>query len=400
MSISSLIKVALVWNAPFKLIDITTKFEPYVEGLRAIGIDTITVCPVGTEGGYLYPTIVFKDHHDLACANFWRKLGCSAAAIINWHRMTDILLAMKEGGVQSIAITDSDGQLDIRDYPWANLRFCTLLQPSLRNKLAAAKNWLYRWLFQAGLERLQLLHNVEAAYVTTFAGEGPKELFQKFLLRHGNKALVARIAWLPYPVASEFCTGKITVLRSRRIVAVGRWDSPQKDSYLLKQVISLLATSGAGIEIFIAGKGGEQFTNLAAKFNCVQIVGVKSKKEIRDLMAESRCLIVTSRWEGGPIVAYEMLALGGTVIGAPIPAIRGILSDGRFGKMSQSRRPDAMAKAILAEMDAWENNERDPEAISNYWRSIVSPVEVARRMLYLLGTSGSIGILSGSAPCE
>ena len=45
------------------------------------------------------------------------------------------------------------------------------------------------------------------------------------------------------------------------------------------------------------------------------MLGIQPRERIRELMAECRAVLIPSRWESGPIVANEMLALGGTVVG-------------------------------------------------------------------------------------
>ncbi|MGH7754272.1 MAG: hypothetical protein ACREN5_15815, partial [Gemmatimonadales bacterium] len=106
--------IALVWNAPVRLVDITTRYEHYVEGLRDLGYDALTVCPAGTEAGYPYPVHTFTDEREVMDPGFWRSLGCGAVAVITWHRMTNILHAIRAAGIRVLAIADSDGQMS----PW------------------------------------------------------------------------------------------------------------------------------------------------------------------------------------------------------------------------------------------------------------------------------------------
>jgi glycosyltransferase involved in cell wall biosynthesis len=377
--------VALVWNAPVRLVEITTRFEPYVEGLRANGVETLTVCPAGTEADYPYPVKTFTNDQELTDRRFWRELGCEAMAIITWHRMTDILAAARAAGLRTLAIGESDGQMSPRYHPWATFRFMTFLQPTPRLKLGAAKHWLQRFLFRAPAEHQSLVANTAATDVLTFAGQGAIAEFQALLGRVGETALAERVKWLPYPVPEAFCTGSVATERPERIIAVGRWDSPQKNGSLLAGVLQELGSRGARTEVLIVGKGSEErFGALARTRPTIRVFGVQPRERVRELMADCRAVLIPSRWESGPIVAWEMLALGGTVIGTPIPNLRAITADGRFGRVSTGHRVRPLADAIELEMAAWRRHERDPATIAAYWRPLVNPEGVGRRLLEFL----------------
>jgi glycosyltransferase involved in cell wall biosynthesis len=260
----------------------------------------------------------------------------------------------------------------------------TYLRPTLRGKLGATKYWLERFLVRAGAEHRHLIENVAAADVTTLAGEGAVAEFQRLLRRLGAGHLADRVAWLPYPVPDAFCSERVAAERPNRVIAVGRWDSPQKNAGLLAATVRRL--SGARrTEVLIVGKGGsERFARLAREVPTVRVLGVQPRECIRELLAGCRAVLIPSRWESGPIVASEMLTLGGTVVGTPIPNLLGMTAGGRFGRVSRRHTAAGLAAAVAAEMAAWDSGERDPAAIADYWRAIVSPAGVARRMLELL----------------
>lgn len=394
-------KVALVWNAPSKLIDITTRFEPYVEGLRAIGIEAITVCPAGMKIGYPYSTVVFNDYRQLTFPDFWRNLGCSNAFIITWHRMTDILLAMREAGMRAIAIGDSDGLVSLRAHPWDTLRYKISEQKNYRNKIGAAKLWLSNWLFRGAAHDFELIAATEAAHIFGLPNVGGVKQFGRFLVNRGATVAANKLATIPYPVAEAFCTEPIITQKANRVIAVGRWNSYQKNAPLLAATLECLTRYGCNTEFLIVGNGAEAAFSSVAKLNpAIHLLGVQPKEQIVKLMSDSRFVLIPSRWESGPIVANEMLALGGTIVGTPIPTLIGLVEETRFGRVSIKHNAHTLANAIVTELDCWEKNQRNPQAIANYWRSIVNPVQVARRMLYLFGSTHSNGILSGSAPCE
>ena len=91
-------RVALVWNTPTRLIDASVRYELYVEGLHSLGVDVITVCPVGTDEGYPHPVNCFTDEREVSDPAFWRHLACQAVVMITYHRMTEILVAARAAG--------------------------------------------------------------------------------------------------------------------------------------------------------------------------------------------------------------------------------------------------------------------------------------------------------------
>lgn len=383
-------RIALVWNAPFKLIDITTRFEPYVEGLRAIGIEAITVCPAGMEIGYPYSTVVFNDYRELTCQNFWRNLGCNNAFIITWHRMTDILLAMREAGMRVIAIGDSDGLVSLRAHPWNTLRYKISEQKNYRHKIGAAKLWLSNWLFRGAAHDIDLIAATEAAHIFGLPNVGGVDQFRRFLVNRGATVAANKLAAIPYPVAEVFCTEPINRQKENRVIAVGRWDSYQKNAPLLAATLERLKSYGCNTKFLIVGNRAEAAFSCIAKRNpAIHLLGVQPKEQIVKLMSDSRFVLIPSRWESGPIVANEMLALGGTVVGTPIPSIKGITADGSFGRISQNHCAEPLAKAVLDEMDLWSRGERDPQAIAAHWRTLVRPVSVAGRIIDLLGLTSN-----------
>lgn len=378
--------IALVWNAPVRLVDMTVRYELFVEGLRAVGSDGLALCPAGCEDEYPYPVRTFADERELTNAAFWKKLGCKAVVIITWHRMTDILLAVRAAGLPVLAIGESDGQVSLRIHPWPTFRFMTYTQSTVRGKLGAAKHWLQRFLFRGSAEHQAIIDNTAASSFLALGSEGGVREFRLLLQRLGTGNLADRVVWIPYPVPEKFCAGPVALQRADRVIAVGRWDSLQKNPELLKATVRRLAECGSRTEILIVGKMSQQrFGELARNIPHVHLLGVQTRDKIHELMMGCRSVLISSRWEGSPVVANEMLALGGTVVGTPIPSLRGITADGRFGRVGRGHTAASLAAAVVHEMKAWDHGERDPIAISAHWRNLVSPSAVAELMLTLLG---------------
>jgi len=143
--------------------------------------------------------------------------------------------------------------------------------------------------------------------------------------------------------------------------------------------------AGCQTEFLIVGRHAEsRFGAVARRNPRVHLLGLQPRDRVRELMAESRVVLFASRWESGPIAANEMLALGGTVVGTPIPSLCSIAVGQRFGRVSRKPAGAALAEAIQSELRDWDAGRRDPQAIAAHWRPLVSPAGVCRRLLEVL----------------
>jgi glycosyltransferase involved in cell wall biosynthesis len=378
-------RIALVWNAPFVHPSLTTAYADYVSGLAALGCEFQAFCQAGTETAFPFPVEVFDGEATISCAAFWAGRGLDVGILITWHRMAGVLQAMRAAGMRTVAIGDSDGQVSLRYHPWPTFRYRTYLQPTWRLKLGAAKFWLSEHLFRGRTHDEILIAATEAADVFALGAPGNVALYRQFLLARGATKAAARVAFIPYPVGEAFCSAPVEVTRKDRVIAVGRWDSVQKNAPLLAATLERLAVARRGTEFLIVGPGAESaFAGIANRNPSIQLVGALPRPRVRGLMAAARILLLASRWEGAPIVANEMLALGGTVVGTPIPSLASLLADGRFGRVSRVHTASALARAIQAELADWDQGRRSPLDIANHWRPLLSPVAVTRRFLRLL----------------
>jgi glycosyltransferase involved in cell wall biosynthesis len=164
------------------------------------------------------------------------------------------------------------------------------------------------------------------------------------------------------------------------VIAVGRWDAYQKNAPLLAAMVDRVCRLRPSTEFLIVGRGADAALSAVAKRNpAVHLLGVQSRECVVELMAECRTILITSRWESGPIVANEMLALGGTVVGTPIPTLAGVVADPRFGRVGRRHRADDCAIALAAELADWDRGLRDPAVIADHWRARVGPAAVGKR---------------------
>ncbi len=377
-------KIALVWNHRSRLLDCSFRFEQYLAGFRALGHRPVVVCDPASAEGFDGPLEVAPTAGRFEEPSFWRRVGADVAVIVTWHRMAAVLAAMGASGTRVISIADTDGRLSPRTYPGAALERLMVYQDSLAGRLKCLKYWLGRRLravARGSQEDREALASTRASDAVIFGHERGKEHFDRFLAGYGEQALSARIRIVPFAIGASFLSCPVPEIKDDRIVAIGRWDDPQKDAGLLAAAIAGLLDR-TRTEVVIFGRGSETLLGpLARRHPAVHVAGVQPQATVARALASARSIVFSSRWEGSPHAALEALALGATLVGPPIPSLASWTGDGRYGTLSRSRRPAHLARALSDEMAAWDEGRRHPRRISEHWRARLAPEVICRRML-------------------
>ncbi|MEO8195939.1 MAG: glycosyltransferase, partial [Thermoanaerobaculia bacterium] len=208
--------------------------------------------------------------------------------------------------------------------------------------------------------------------------------FARFLRQQQAGELAARLCEVPFAVPEEFCTRSIAT-KVDRVVAIGRWSDPQKDAALLAAALSHFFTRRRDSEVVVFGADAEGvFSDLARREGRLKLAGIQEPHVVAETLAASRVALFSSRWETGPHAATEALALGATLVSVPMPNLAGMIDGGRFGTLAASRRPEALAAALSAELAAWDSGRRDAGALAAQGRARFSPVAVSRALLETL----------------
>jgi glycosyltransferase involved in cell wall biosynthesis len=135
------------------------------------------------------------------------------------------------------------------------------------------------------------------------------------------------------------------------IVSVARLDEIQKDHRtLLRAYARLVRDAGIEEHLVIVGDGAfrgelEALTRELGVADRVHFTGYRNNPHA--LVANARLQVLSSRYEGMPMVLLEALALGKPVIASDCPTgPREILGDGRFGMLFEVGSVDQLADAM------------------------------------------------------
>lgn len=376
-------RIALIWTLPVQLTAITVRYERYVRGFRALGHDPITVCLPAAAEGYAEPVALAPDENALRDPAFYGILRIDAAVIITWLVLPEVVAAVKKSCPWVVSLADSDGKIGVRAHPGPTFRRMVAQHTQLGMKLRATKYWLKLYLFGTAEQDRLVLQSAEYADRIAVCSRAAANHLRHFYQYHHRSDLADKVIVAPYPIDECYLQADVPSCRNDQVVAIGRWDDPQKDAQLLCQAVHRFLSAGSRTQFLLIGSNGERaFAALTRRWPQVSYLGRQPPEVIAEHLRTSRVLLLPSRWESGPIVLNEALASGCTVVGTDsVPAVVSTCSEGPFGAVSRGRSAVRLEQALLSEMTAWNQGQRDPVAIATHWRPRFDPTNVCQLLL-------------------
>jgi glycosyltransferase involved in cell wall biosynthesis len=131
-------------------------------------------------------------------------------------------------------------------------------------------------------------------------------------------------------------------------LAAGRLD-PAKDYPNLLAAMALLTTTSPNARLAIAGGGPlhSMLRTRASAFGLDRIVSFLGvRQDVPSCMAAADATVLSSAWEGLPLVVIESLAVGTPVVSTDVGSVRDVVHDGESGFVVPSRDPKALAAAM------------------------------------------------------
>lgn len=382
--LSPVVRIALVWNGPNTLDRISFRHENYLAGWNALGHEAFLVTAAPLAGTFQGPTRLVAQRADLERSATWRALAADVAVGVTWHRMSAMLAAIRAAGTRVVAVADSDGQLGFAAHPRISWSRIAAYQSSLAGRLRALHYFCRRFAASAlrrDPEEEEFVASTRASDRVVLGSAPAIARFARFLRQQQAGELVARLREVPFAVPEEFCTRAIPP-KADRVVALGRWSDPQKDAPLLAAALARFFVHRRDTEVIVFGADSEAaLGELARRESRLHLAGIQEPHVVAETLAASRAALFSSRWETGPHAATEALALGATLVSVPMPNLAGMIEGTKFGALARSRRPEALAAALAAELAAWDAGHRKPLEISAHWRARLSPAAVGRRLL-------------------
>jgi glycosyltransferase involved in cell wall biosynthesis len=364
------------------MIDLTVRHDLYARGFVELGHDVCAIASRPSAEGFPYPVRIFDDASVLCDSHYWQDIRADIVVMVTWHGMLPELHAIRASGSRAVAISDTDGFVSPRFSAREVLRRMIAMQTSPIMKLRTAKFWLQRVLLLARQEEQAIVESTTNSDAVLFCSAGAAANFNRFLLARGEAELVVRTTVIPYPIDVPFLEPISSEARENRVVSIGRWDDPQKNAELLASAIRLHLRQRPDTEFIIIGRNGDRyFRGLTKKHKSVRYLGIQSPAQIAEHLRGSRSLLISSRWETGPVVAYEALACGCTVVSSPITNMIGLCEDRQFGRIARSHGAHALSKAISDELIEWDHGMRSPEKIAARWQPEFQPMSICKSII-------------------
>lgn len=320
---------------------------------------------------------------------WWRQWDLEGVVLSSWGapRFEPIARAIKESGAKLVVRLDSDGLKSPRIHfrRFLATAYCGSKDAKVHFPLlnAALKTLLFRYL-PSTFDRPTCAHLGHADVVIVESPLG-KQYLRRYFLGLGRADLAGKLRVLPHPAKAEKIYDP-AIPKRPKILAVGRWESAQKDGPKLMRVLGMALPHHPEYSVVLAGSGAQRMEKLRALLprgdqERIEILGPVDHATLHRHYQEAQIVIFTSRTEGFPFTASEALCCGCTIVGAALlPSMNYISSQGA-GTLAITRSSQDYADALEVEMDAWQRNERDPRRTSLDWHKRVSVEAVASTIL-------------------
>jgi glycosyltransferase involved in cell wall biosynthesis len=169
-----------------------------------------------------------------------------------------------------------------------------------------------------------------------------------WLTRHRRPDLAARVEWIPHPVPDDFAFDPSLDTKENSVLAVAAdWTNPRKGGMILARAL----------DRFLAARPDWRATVVGANSNLVVAAAPRARDRIDirpplesslllPLYKSAKTLLIASGSESGPIVAFEALACGCSVVFPPELLQLSWIADAGLGAMSRARTPATLALAL------------------------------------------------------
>lgn len=136
-------------------------------------------------------------------------------------------------------------------------------------------------------------------------------------------------------------------------LAVGRFEEA-KDYPVLLQAFAWVWQQQPEVRLYIVGQGAlkENVVELADALKISQVVQFLGiRRDVANLMRVADGYVMSSAWEGMPMVLLEASASGLPIVATRVGGIPEIVIDGQTGFLVPPKNPPALAQAMLEMMD-------------------------------------------------
>lgn len=319
--------------------------------LRNMGVESKCIMPLPFYNGDQTEHLIRTEYKNLKSVAWWKSLGIDALVLYSWGapKYLPIARAVHKAGIKLLIHLDMNAYL----HNWRNGTIRGYLK-DLRINLMRRWHLSYADIISASQELIEVLAN--------------SKLY--------GKKIAAKCANFPTPVAPHFTFS--TAPKSYKVTCIGRWSDEKEDKvkrpeFCIRTAQELVKLDSSVI-IEIYGRTGNTIENTydSTEIGKDRIIlkGFANNKDLPAIYQSSLINYCTSESEGTHIASAEALCCGCSIVSPPRYQLRNLhwYASKNSGSIATEDTPQAMAKALDAELKAWKNGERSAQHIAEAWQ--------------------------------
>jgi hypothetical protein len=328
---------------------------------------------------------------------WWGKLGLDGLVFYTWgnaqyRRMTEAAMA---AGIRVAQVADQQGVTSpVSDWrahlqaeaahDWHEPRWKQLARTALKLPYTCTLRTL----------TLDRAHAQAIAASDFFLASTPQAdmRYRRLVSRLVGREAADKVRFVPIPVNFHF-TFTEQDTKHDEVIAVGRWDSLQKRTPLLMAAITATLPRRPETRFRIFGQVTPELEDWHAGLPPAQrprvvLEGLLPNAALAEAYRRARVMLVSAAYEGCHNASAEAICSGATVVACRSPFLSALEwhAGKNSGRLADAATGEALSSALLAELETWDRNERDPHAISAAWTRELHPDKVAARILELFAT--------------
>lgn len=362
-------------------------------GFQSIGIESRAIS-LGPARDDDFPELLRATRDELDSPRWWDKLKLDGLVFYSWGSPSyqSIANAITTVGIPLVQVSDNHGIYSpLNDWPahlttaWAHQWYESDFKKLLRTLMKIPVS-----------HTLGILRNDRALVkmMTTcdwFASATPKstERLRRMTRILKGREAANKICTLPLPVNFHFGLAA-EIEKADEVVAVGRWEHPQKRVDLLMATVAIAAETRPTTAFRIFGNLAPPLVqwhkhlpdNLRSR---IVLEGLVPNKKLLRAYQHARVMLVTAAYEGCHNASAEALCCGCSVVAPRSPFLSALEwhSSRDSGSIADSHTPEALAGTLCSELSLWDAGRRNAVEISSTWSEVFLPNRVAQGVIDL-----------------
>ncbi len=321
--------------------------------LQQMGIESKCIMPLPHYDDDQKEGLIRTEYKNLKSVAWWKSLGIDALVLYSWGapKYLPIARAVRKAGITLMIHMDMSANL----HNWRNGTIRGYLK-DFRINLMRSWHLSYANIISGSLEL------IEALASSKFYGNG----------------IASKCTNFPTPVAPHFTFS--TTPKSYKVTCIGRWSDKNEDQvkrpeFCIRTAQELVKLDPSVI-VEIYGRTGNTIESIYESTEIgkdrIILKGFANNKDLPTIYQSSLINYCSSASEGTHIASAEALCCGCSIVTSPRKQLRTLhwYASKNSGRIATEDTPEAMAKALAAELTAWKTGARSAQHIAEAWQNI------------------------------